>query len=143
MRRRPAAQAAPSCRSQGLIVRVLGGAVALVLAVAGIIALRDATLSTHQPMDPESRIELVLRLAESGGEARQTAEEMAEALILVCRLEVNADPVGPVRSLGTGRFSVVLTPSMDKTDQRQFRGCIEDFTIDHIRADVESLRPMG
>lgn len=125
------------------MVRLLAGAVALAAAVVAVIALRDATLSTHQPVPAESRIELVLRLTERGGEARQTDEEMTEALILLCRLEVNSDPVSQPRALGEGRFSMVLAPSMDTTDRRQFRGCLEDWTIDHVRADVEVLRPVG
>lgn len=123
--------------------RTFGGAVALVLAVAGVVALRDATLSTHQPVAPGSRIELVLRIEARGGEAGQTDVEAASALISMCRLEVSSDPVGQPRALGEGRFTVVLTPSMDLTDQRQFRGCLEDWTLDHVRADVESLRPVS
>lgn len=125
------------------MMRLLAGAVTLAVAAAGVIALRDATLSTHQPVPADSQIELVLRLTERGGEAQQTDEELTEALILVCRLEVNSDPVSQPRALGEGRFSVVLAPSMDTTDRRQFRGCLEDWTIDHVRADVEVLRPVG
>jgi hypothetical protein len=31
---------------------------------------------------------------------------------------------------------------MDDTDQRQFRGCLEDWSIDHVRTDVERLEPL-
>jgi hypothetical protein len=110
--------------------------------VVAVILLRDATLSTHQPVDPDSRIELVLHVSTKGGEAGQTVAEMAEAQVLTCRLEVNSDPVSPIEDLGDGRFRVVLAPSMDTTDQRQFRGCLEDWTIDHVRSDVERLTPI-
>jgi hypothetical protein len=32
---------------------------------------------------------------------------------------------------------------MDETDQRQFRGCLEDWVIDHVQADVVRLEPIG
>lgn len=121
-------------------VLVLAGIVGL---VAGILLLRDATLSTHQPVDPDSRIELIMRVTTRDGEQGQTVEEMAEAQLLACRLEVSSDPVGPTESLGEGRVRVVLTPSMDTTDQRQFRGCLEDWTIDHVRTEVERLAELG
>jgi hypothetical protein len=115
------------------------GLVAVVVAVA---LLRDATLSTHEPVDPDSRIELVLHVSTRGGEVGQTPAEMAEAQILTCRLEVSSDPVTPIENLGEGKFRVILAPSMDKTDQRQFRGCLEDWTIDHVQSDVERLAPI-
>lgn len=108
----------------------------------GVFMLRDATLSTHQQVPADSRIELILQIASHGGEQGQTADEVAEALVVTCRLEVNSDP-GPIEQLDDSRFRVILQPSMDTTDQRQFRGCIEDWTIDHVRADVERLVPLG
>jgi hypothetical protein len=124
-------------------VKYIAAVVAVVALVAAVLLLRDATLSTHQPVDPDSQIELVLHVSTRGGEAGQTLAEMAEAQVLTCRLEVNSDPVTPLEDLGDGRFRVVLEPSMDTTDQRQFRGCLEDWTIDHVRSDVERLVEIG
>ncbi len=124
-------------------MKVIGVIVGLVIAVVAVAMLRDATLSTHQDIDPASRIELVMRVSTSGGESGQTLDEMAEALLLTCRLEVSSDPISPLEDLGDGRFRVVLAPSMDDTDQRQFRGCLEDWLIDHVRNDVERLEPLG
>lgn len=119
------------------------GIVGIVASFAAIALLRDATLSTHEPVDPDSRIELIMHVSTRGGEAHQTLLEMAEAQLLGCRLEVNSDPEGPLEELDDGRFRVVLAPSMDDTDRRQFRGCLEDWTIDHVRTDVEHLAPIG
>lgn len=123
-------------------MKYVGTAVGLVIAVIAVLALRDATLSTHEPVDPDSRIELVLHVRTNEGEQGQTVAEMAEAQLLSCRLEVNSDPVSPIEVVGDGRFRVVLAPSMDPTDRRQFRGCLEDWTIDHVRSDVEKLEPI-
>lgn len=124
-------------------MKVIGVIVGLASAVVAVVMLRDATLSTHQDVDAASRIELVMHVSTSGGEPGQTLEEMAEALVLMCRLEVSSDPVTPLEELGNGRFRMVLAPSMDDTDQRQFRGCLEDWVIDHVRSDVERLEPLG
>ena len=120
-------------------MRYVAAAAALFVGIIGVIALRDATLSTHQAVRPDSRIELVIHVRTHGAEHDQTVTETTEALVLVCRLEVNSDPAGPIEDLGEGRFRAVLQPSMDTTDRRQFRGCLEDWNADHVRIDVERL----
>jgi hypothetical protein len=121
----------PGGAALGVVGLAVGG-----LAVAG---LREATLSTHQPVPPDSRIELVLNAATRGGEPGHTLDEMVEAQINTCRLEVSSDVVGEIEPLGDGRFRAVLAPSMDETDRRQFRGCIGDWQIDHVALGVVSL----
>ena len=64
---------------------------------------------------------------------------MVEAQLLACRLEVSSDLVGPIEPQGDGRFRAVLTPSMDETNRRQFRGCLEDWLIDQFQLDVIRL----
>jgi hypothetical protein len=32
-----------------------------------------------------------------------------------------------------------LAPALDETNQRQFRGCVEDWIIDHLKVDVVEL----
>ena len=120
-------------------MRYVAAAAALILGVIGVVALRDATLSTHQPVRPDSRIELVVRVRTHGAEHGQTVAETTEALLLACRLEVNSDPTGPIEDLGGGRFRAVLQPAMDTTDRRQLRGCLEDWSADHVLVDVERL----
>lgn len=114
-----------------------------VLAVAlgvAVLGLRAANMSTHQPVPPDSALELILAARTHGGERTQSIEEMTEALTLVCRLEVNADPGGPLEPLGDGRFRVVLHPTLDRSDQRQLRGCLEDWRVDGVQVDVETMR---
>ncbi len=114
-------------------------AAGLVTSAVAVFALREATLSTHQPVAPTSRIELVVAARTKGGEPSQTVAEMAEAQLLACRLEVNSDPVGPLEDIGQARFRAVFSPSLDETDRRQFRGCLESWTIDHFQLDVLRL----
>jgi hypothetical protein len=118
--------------------RVVLGAIGLAVGVAAVLALREATLSTHEPVAGDG-IELVVSAKTEGGEQDQTLPEMVEAQLQTCRLEVTSDLDGPIESLGDGRFRAVLTPAMDETNRRQFRGCVEDFMIDHVQIDVIQL----
>jgi hypothetical protein len=120
-------------------VQILLACAGLAVGVIGVFALREATLSTHGAVDPDSRVEIVLDAHTRHRELRQTVPEMVEALLLTCRLEVSSDVVGPIRALGNGRFRAVLQPALDETNRKQLRGCLEDWTIDSVRADVVSL----
>jgi len=115
--------------------RVVLGAIGLAVGVAAVLVLREATLSTHEPVAGDG-IELVVSAKTQGGERDQTLPEMVEAQLQTCRLEVTSDLDGPIESLGDGRFRAVLTPAMDETNRRQFRGCVEDFMIDHVQINV-------
>jgi len=123
--------------------RIVLGVVGLAVGALAVLALREATLSTHDGVEPGSRIEVVVAASSEGGAHNQTLDEMVEALILTCRLEVISDLAGPIEPVGDDRFRAVLTPSLDETNRRQFRGCIEDWTIDQLRADVVSLTEIG
>ena len=114
------------------------GLVGLAIGVVGVLALREATLSTHEAVAGRA-VELVVSARTHGGEPGQTLAEMVEAQLLICRLEVTSDLDGPIESLGGGRFRAVLVPAMDQTNRRQFRGCVEDFMTDHLQIDVVEL----
>ena len=116
-------------------VKVLLGVVGVAIGVGAVLALREATLSTHQEVDAR-QVELVVKAKTSHGEPDQTLAEMVEAQLLTCRLEVSSDMVGPIEELGDGRFRAVLEPALDKTNRRQFRGCVEDFVVDHLQVDI-------
>ena len=118
--------------------RLALGAVGLAIGVIGVLALREATLSTHEEVDArETR--LVVSGQTKGGEEHQTLSEMVEAQVLSCRLEVESDLSGPLEHLGDDRFRAVLVPALDDSNRRQFRGCLEDWIIDHVQLDVEEL----
>src|SRR5688572_30119494 len=122
--------------------RLALAAVGLFIGGVAVQALREATLSTHDPIDPSSRAELILTVRTRGPERTQSIEELVEALLLTCRLEVNADFLRPIEHDGHGKFRATFVPAMDETDRRQFRGCVEDWTIDHLEANVVSLKQL-
>jgi hypothetical protein len=110
--------------------------------VAAVVALREPTLSTHQPVPPGSSVELVVAAHSRGAERSQGLDELVEAQLATCRLEINSDliDVGPnPDGEANERYRAVLEPGMDDTDRRQFRGGVEDWTIDHLSMDVISL----
>jgi hypothetical protein len=118
--------------------RLALGAVGLAIGVIGVLALREATLSTHEAVAARET-KLVVSGETKGGEENQTLSEMVEAQVLSCRLEVESDLAGPVERLGDGRFRAVLVPALDDSNRRQFRGCLEDWIIDHVQLDVVEL----
>ena len=120
--------------------RVALVAVGLLAGAVGVMAVRDATLSTHQPVVPGSEVEVVVSARSEGAERGQTLPELVEALVLTCRLEVPADLAGRIRDEGGGRFRFTLAPALDRTDRRQLRGCIEDWTIDQLMVNVVSYQ---
>jgi hypothetical protein len=122
--------------------RLVLGAIGLAVGVVGVLALREATLSTHERVAGDG-IELVLSARTRGGEQHQTLDEMVEAQLQTCRLEVTSDLAGPIEPLGDGRFRALLTPAMDETNRRQFRGCVEDFMIDHVQINVLEIAVVG
>ena len=116
-------------------VKLALGTVGLAVGIVGVLALREATLSTHEEVEAR-QVELVVAASSAGGEPGQTLGEMVEAQLLTCRLEVTSDLAGPIEDLGDGRFRAVFEPAMDETNRRQFRGCVEDFVIDHLQVNV-------
>jgi hypothetical protein len=118
--------------------RIALGAVGLGAGVVGVLFLREATLSTHEQVVGQD-MEVVVSANTKGGEGGQTLAEMVEAQLLTCRLEVTSDFAGPIEPLGDDRFRAVLTPALDDTNRRQFRGCVEDFMIDHVQINVVEL----
>lgn len=121
------------------MIRLIGAVVALVVLAGGVLVLRDATLSTHTEMPADSSLVVVVHARTRGGEKGQTVAEMTEAQLLVCRLEVGSDLEGTPRPLGDDRFEAVLVPALDDTDRRQFRGCLQDWVVDRLTLDVESM----
>ena len=121
---------------------LLAGATGLTVGMLAVLALREATLSTHQPVSGDSQTELVVTADIRGAESTQSLQEIVEAQVQACRLEVNSDVVGEIADQGDGHYRAILRPSMDETNRRQFRGCVEDWVIDHVRLDVVTLQDL-
>jgi hypothetical protein len=125
-----------------VVGRVALAVVGLTIGLVAVLALRSATMSSHEPVPSNSRIELIVSAHSSHAEPRQTLGELVEAQVQTCRLEVSSDIVGEIEHVGGDHFRAVLKPSMDENNRRQFRGCLEDWAIDNVRLHVVRLVEM-
>lgn len=118
-------------------------ATGLAVGAVAVFSLREATLSTHQRVPRDSRVQVVVSARARNLEDDQTLAEAVEAQLVGCRLEVASDIVGEIEDLGDGRFRAVLTPALDQTNRRQFRGCVEDWRLDGLLVDVLQLERLS
>ena len=112
-----------------------------VIVVGGTYLLRDATMSTHYETGPDSRLDVVVQASSNRAEPGVTLIQAASAQVDACALEVSARREGDLRVLDgeTGRLSVTLRPALDSTDRKQYRGCLEDWSVDHLLVRVVSM----
>lgn len=116
-----------------------------VLVVSGfaIDALADATMSRETPVDPSSHLEVVIE-ARVVREPNMSLHDVLYALVTTCRTQVDAraDDAGLVE-IDDDRFRIVITPAVNESDRRQLHGCIEDARVQHLQAEVLSMRQLG
>lgn len=111
--------------------------VGLLAAAATIFLVRDATITREEPVDPETALDVELRIHTRSD---TDPEELADILFSLCQLEVDASTTeGPVPQ-GDDVFSFRLSPTLDESDRRQLEGCLEDARVDHVQGDLVSLR---
>lgn len=128
----------------GAPLRVAVALVVLALLGGGVWQLRSATMSTHTDVDPGSQLAVTVAAEARQSETGQSLLDMVTAKVLTCRLEVRAsEPIGPLEPEADGRFRFALQPSLDDTDRLQFRGCMEDWNVDHVLIDVLEMREVA
>jgi hypothetical protein len=112
-----------------------------VIVLGGVYLLREATMSTHYDTGPDSRLDVVVRASSNRAEPGVTLLQAAAAQIDSCALEVSARREGDLRVLdgGSGHLGVTLAPALDSTDRKQYRGCLEDWSVDHLLVRVVSM----
>jgi hypothetical protein len=121
--------------------RALLGSVLVVVVLGGVHLLREATMSTHYETGADTRLVVVVEASSNRAEPGTTLEELAEAQVSTCVLEVSTNRDGDVERVPDtdDRFSVALRPSLDSTDRKQYEGCVEDWSVDHLRLRVVSM----
>lgn len=97
-------------------------------------------MTRHEPGVPGTATEIVVSADTRHPNPAATTAELANALIETCRVEVTAEPAGPVEEMAPGRYRFVLEPALDEFDQRQIHGCLEDASVNYLQVDVRSLR---
>ncbi|MGI8758994.1 MAG: hypothetical protein ACR2K0_06770 [Acidimicrobiales bacterium] len=121
--------------------RSVAAAVAAVVVVAGVLVLRERAMTRHEPGVPGTATEVVVSAATRNAEPAATTTELTRALVLSCRLEVDAEPIGDLDRLPTEghRYRLVLAPALDEFDERQLHGCLEDARMNYLQLKVLRL----
>ena len=110
------------------------------LAVAlGVDGLADLTQDRPDHVIPGSRSEIVLDLQsrDRGGSAMLSAQGLWGA----CQGTVRHRLAEPgVIEVSDGRFRLVTEPALGEHSWRRLQGCLEDTTLDKVKAHVVSKR---
>lgn len=122
--------------------RGVAGAVVAAALVAGVLVLRERTMTRHEPGVPGTATEVVVHAATRNAGPGVSTTELTRALMLTCRLEVEAEPVGNLERVAVDdhRYRLVLAPALDEFDERQLHGCLEDATMNYLQLEVLRLR---
>ena len=120
--------------------------VLLLLAAAalavGIDALADLTQDRPDRVLPGSRSEVVLDVSsrDRGGSALLSAQGLWGA----CQGTVRHRLVDPgLVELSDGRFRLQTEPALGEHSWRRLQGCLEDTTLDRVKAHVVSKRDLA
>ncbi|HJV08817.1 MAG TPA: hypothetical protein VJ653_04025 [Acidimicrobiales bacterium] len=118
----------------------------LVLAIAalglGIDALADLTQDRPDRLVPGSRSEIVLEVdsRDRGGSALLSAQGLWGA----CQGTVRHRLVDPgVVEVSDGRFRFETEPALGEHSWRRLQGCLEDTTLDRVKARVVTKRDLA
>ena len=122
--------------------RTLVLVVAAVTLTLGIDALADLTQDRPDHVVPGSRSEIVLDVdsRDRGGSALLSTQGLWGA----CQGTVRHRLVEPgVVALEDGRFRLQTEPALGEHSWRRLQGCLEDTTLDRVKARVVSKRDFG
>ena len=124
-----------------IVLRVIAITAAIVGVGGAIYLLREATMSTHYETGPDSQMVVEVRAASNRAEEGVSVEQLARAQLGVCALDVSRGHGNDIRRVaGTDdRFVITLQPALDSTDRKQYRGCLEDWSVNHVLLRVESM----
>lgn len=118
-------------------------AVTALLLVAGVLvveAMGDLLETRGDRTPPDSRSEVVLEVSEQ--RYKRELDEGAHNLIAACAGSMYsqiADEPGVVK-VSDGTFKFIVEPALGPENRLKLVGCLEDFTIDHLRGDVVSVK---
>jgi hypothetical protein len=112
---------------------------AVAVVVAGIDVLADLTQDRPDRVPAGSRSEIVLDVHHRSTGA--AGLRSAQGLWGACQSTVWQHLAEPgVVPIGDGRFLLATSPAVGEHAWRRLQGCLEDMTIDRVRARVVSKR---
>ena len=122
---------------RALLLLVAASALAM-----GVDALADLTQDRPDRILPGTRSEIVLDLKsrDRGGSALLSAQGLWGA----CQGTVRHRLAEPgVMEVSDGRFRLVTEPALGEHSWRRLQGCLEDTTLDKVKAHVVSKRDVA
>jgi hypothetical protein len=130
----PAPPAAPGRAPRSSLTGRLALFVAGVLAFPAVGLVADATQSRPDPHPDRTTIEVNVRVRETGDDPTQRAS----ALWVACQGRIRLDHVDVVAT-GPAQARLVVSGVMGEHARRKFVGCLEDATLDGVRATVVAM----
>jgi hypothetical protein len=131
------ADAAAGTRFGRVVGWTVAAATATVLLAGAVDAIRDATMSPSVDLGTPGSTSVVL-VVEQKGEQRSVTV-LAESLWTACRVRLPDDVrLTSIDVAASGTVTLQLNEALGDLGRRRFFGCLEDFTLDLVRADVRS-----
>lgn len=109
----------------------------LALLFAGIWWLREETMSRQHAVPTHSASVLIVEGESRLGEPRHGLESRVSAVLNACEIEADSTLVH-VRRLDDAQFEALLKPALGPTNEAQFSGCVQDWTLDGVLVNIVS-----
>jgi hypothetical protein len=119
-------------------------ATAALLVGAAIDVLADAAQSRPDPIQRSGVSEVTVRIGYRSDDVAPV-ESTAQALFESCRLRLPGDArfVAPPRVVEARTVMVTIEPALGPLGMRRLGGCLEDLTLDGVRAEVVGVRHLS
>ena len=122
-----------------MVVRLLAGALAVVLLVLGIDQLSDATQNRPDDIEAGTRSTVVFDVDLRQRSQREAAA--AHTLWSVCSGTVTHATTLAGPTVRGDAWAVTVEPALGEHSRRRLVGCLEDATIDGVLGRVVDLTP--
>ena len=130
---------APRPSWRATVPTVCAVAAATLVVGATIDALGDATQSRPGPSSVGARTTVELVVEKKG--TPRPAVESAQALFVACQGTLPArTEVATIGGATEGRVTMIVEPGLGELARRRFFGCLQDATVDLVRAEVVDWR---
>jgi hypothetical protein len=105
--------------------------------VTGVAWLREGLEHRKDDLRADRATMLTVELRATGG---RVTEEDAGLLWLTCSRGLTPEQRAADWRLSGHRMLLTIRPALGEHQQRQLVGCLEDLALDHVRAEVRSVR---
>lgn len=134
----------PAVRAPMRTATVVGWAVAasltLVLATGALVVIRELTQSRPESIGSPGTTTIGIEVDQK--RTPRPVTDVAEELWITCRARLPREPaLVSITPVGTDGAEMVVGVALGRVGRSRLIGCLEDFTIDLVKADVVSFDP--